>query len=169
MKLPFIALLLAAIGMLGADEPSSQRRFVNNTGKPYPLVKLRDSKGVHISTLYMSGKEMVFDTKQEPIKGAGYYEAVKDNYHYVPFSKGGFGGLNVDRIEWDETGKTVAVVGLRPFFEARSNIKITSDVKKPKLKDGILYLKFEGQGDNEFKFKIVFGTGVSIEPPLPEK
>ena len=77
--------------------------------------------------------------------------------------------MHVDRIEWDNEGKTITVKGLRPLFESSREIKISSEVKDPKLEDGILYLKLEGKGDTEFRFKIVFGNGVSIDPPLEDK
>jgi hypothetical protein len=101
-----------------------------------------------------------------PESGAGYYEALEGHDYYIPFTNGGLGGLLVDRVAWDDTGKTIAVKGLRPFFDGAEKIKITSDVSNPRIENGALYLKLEGKGEQVFQFKILFGIGVSIIPPL---
>jgi hypothetical protein len=142
--------------------------FNNDTGKPVRILDLNDSEGKPFARLFMTGKKMSIDHYNYPETGAGYYQALEGHDYYIPFTSGGLGGLRVDRVAWDDTGKTVAVNGLRPFFDGGEQIKIISDVSRPKIQDGILYLKLEGKGDKEYQFKIVFGIGVSITPSLYE-
>ncbi|MBM3860332.1 MAG: hypothetical protein FJ395_11860 [Verrucomicrobia bacterium] len=165
-------ILIAALAMLATDDALAQRKIVNDSGKPRAIQNLVDSSGQPFARLFMSGKEMVLDANGEPTSGAGYYEAAASNYYYLATTMtctGGFGGLHVGKVEWDDTGKTTSISGLEPLFEAEKSLKIVSDVKNPKLVDGILSLKFEGKGDVEYKFKIVFGKIISIEPSLREK
>jgi len=142
--------------------------FNNDTGKPVRILDLNDSDGKPFARLFMAGKKMSIDHYNYPESGAGYYEALDGHDYYIPFTSGGLGGLHVDRVEWDDTGKTIAIKGLRPFFDGGEQIKITSDLAKPQIKDGVLYLKLDGKGDKEYQFKIVFGIGISITPSLYE-
>ena len=144
----------------------AQRKFVNESGDPIEILTLRDSKGIPFAQLFMSGKEMIVDNTGTPVSGPGFYKALPNNYHYVPFMRGGFGGLHVDKIEWDDSGKTISIERLEPVFESEKNIKISSDVSKPKLIDGVLHLKLEGYGKTDFQFRFSYGKGVSINPPL---
>jgi hypothetical protein len=171
MKTKLLVILLAILANFAITQQAfAQRKLANNSGKPFPIMSIRDSQGVVFAKLYISvGKEMTLGFTGDPIAGAGFYEAVTNNYYYVPFEKGGFGGLHVDKIEWDDQGKLISIKNLRPFFEGSKQIAITSDVKEPKIKDGILYLKLDGKGDTEFKFNTLFGKGVSIEPPIDSK
>jgi hypothetical protein len=158
--------LICIILLIAAPASFGDRKIVNNSGKPVAVRAIVDSKGTPFAELYMTGKEMIFDDYGEISLGAGYYLALENNYYYIPFSKGGFGGLHVDRIEWDDAGKTTSIKGLRPFFESAEEIKITSDVNNPKLADGVLFLKLDGHGDLEFKFSMAFGKGTNIDPPV---
>jgi hypothetical protein len=144
----------------------SHGEFTNDSGKPVRILDLNDSQGKPFARLFMTGKKMSIDHYNYPESGAGYYEALEGHDYYIPFTSGGLGGLHVDRVEWDDTGKIMAVKGLRSFFDGAEQIKITSDVTHPKIKDGILYLRLAGRGNTEYQFKIVFGIGISIIPSL---
>jgi hypothetical protein len=146
----------------------SHGEFTNDSGKPVRILDLNDSEGKPFARLFMTGKKMTIDHYNYPESGAGYYEALEGHDFYIPFTSGGLGGLHVDKVEWDKDGKIIGVQGLRPVFEGAEQIKITSDVANPKIKDGVLFLKLDGKGDREFQFKIVFGIGVSITPSLYE-
>ena len=170
-----LMILITAFAMLVASDALAQRKIVNESGKPRPIQTIVDSSGQPFARLFMSGKMIILDSDGYPASGAGYYEAVPSNYFYLATAMtctGGFGGLHVAKVEWNDTGKTTAITGLGPFFETAKEISttgkiaITSDVKNPKLVDGTLFLKLEGKGDVEYKFKIVFGKIVSIKPPL---
>jgi len=147
---------------------SAHGEFNNDSGKPVKILDLNDSEGKPFARLFMTGKKMSIDHYNYPESGAGYYEALEGHEYYIPFTSGGLGALHVDRVEWDETGKTVALKGLRPFFDGAEQIRITSDVMQPKIKDGILYLRLAGKGNKEYQFKIVYGIGTSITPSLYE-
>ena len=140
--------------------------FTNDSGKPVRILDLNDSQGKPFAQLFMTGKKMSIDHYNYPESGAGYYEALEGHDYYIPFTSGGLGGLHVDKVEWDDKGNTIAIKGLRPFFDGAEQIKITSDVKHPKIKDGILYLRLAGKGNLEYQFKIIFGVGISITPSL---
>lgn len=142
--------------------------FENDTGKPVRILDLNDSEGKPFARLFLTGKKMTIDHYDYPASGAGYYEALEGHDYYIPFTSGGLGGLHVERVEWDDSGKTIAVKGLRPFFDGGEQVKITSDVTNPKIQDGILYLKLDDKSGKEYQFKIVFGIGVSITPSLYE-
>jgi hypothetical protein len=142
--------------------------ITNSSGKPLKVLDLNDAQGKPFARLFMSGEKMTIDHYNYPESGAGYYEALEGNYYYIPFTKGGLGGLHVHKVEWDEHGKTIAIKGLQPFFDGAEKIEITSDVTNPKIKDGAVCLRLKGSAGTEFKFDIVYGLGISIEPPLDE-
>jgi len=166
---PLVAIFTCLAIVLSGTEAKAQRRFVNESGKPLALMKLLDSKGIHFATLYMTGKEMVIDAFKNPVKGAGAYEAVSNNYYnifFITFSIPGgeqMFGLHVRRVEWDDTGKTVSIDILDPYLECKEKIRIVSDIKQPKLHDGLLYLRLEGNPTTEFAFDIRFGKGQSVK------
>jgi hypothetical protein len=157
----------------GGSDPNTERQTSEVTGQairngstsPMMIAQVTDYSGGVTGGLYaMPGETMVLQNGK-PASGAGYYEGAAGGWHFVLFA-GDYCGLHVDKVQWDKSGKTVAIEGLRPFVDAEKQIKITSDVKKPKLVDGILYLKLEGRGDVEYGFKIVYGQGISVDPPL---
>lgn len=102
---------------------------------------------------------------QTPIHGAGYCQAAPNDYCFVSsplsiFWDGGMGGgVHVQRIEWDDSGKTTKITGIDPTFDGMNQWSITSE----KLVDGVLFVTFKEQGRKKYKFKIVFGKIVSIE------
>lgn len=145
---------------------SAHGEFTNDSGKPVRILDLNDANGKPFARLFMTGKKMTINHYNYPESGAGYYEALKGHDYLIPFTTGGLGGLHVDRVEWDDTGKTVAIKGLRPFFDAAEQLRIVSDVVRPKIQDGVVYLKLAGKGDKEYRFRILFGIGVSITPSL---
>jgi hypothetical protein len=160
------ALALTVMCLMAAGFCFAHGEFTNDSGKPVRILDLNDSGGKPFATLFMTGKKMSIDHYNYPESGAGYYEALEGRDYYIPFTRDGLGGLHVKKVEWDDTGKAIVIEGLRPFFDGAEQIKITSDVAKPKIKDGTLLLKLDGKGDKEYQFKIVFGIGVSITPPL---
>jgi len=166
---PTIAGILFLVCLLATPCLSfAHGEITNSSGKPLKVLDLNDTQGKPFARLFMSGERMTIDHYNYPESGAGYYEALEGNYYYIPFTKGGLGGLHVDKVEWDENGKTIAIKGLRPFFDGAEQIKITSDVTDPKIEDGIVYLRLKGKADTEFKFKVIYGVGISIEPQLDE-
>jgi len=93
-------------------------------------------------------------------------------------------GIQVRKLEWDGSGKLVSVEGLASeldyitddrFFGSgpsgrkasiknANHINITSDIAKPKIVAGVLYLKLAGKGDQEYKLETSFQSGKSIAP-----
>ncbi len=160
--------VLLAVLLLMPGLGWSHGEFENDGDKPVKILDLNDSKGKPFARLFMTGKKMTIDHYNYPESGAGYYEALDDQHYYIPFTTGGLGGLHVDRVEWDDSGRLIGIKGLRPFFDGAGQIKITSDVTNPKIEDGILFLFLDGKGKKAYRFKIMFGLGVSIEPSLYE-
>lgn len=147
-------------------------KVVNDDEKPLMAIQLTDSKGIPTAKVYIAPKgEMIFGDDGWPISGAGFIEATEGRTYYVPFvwkGKNGetsFGGLRVERIEWDKAGRLVSVKGLKRIFESEPNMEITSNTEKPKIAEGILYLKFKQKGATEYKFKTSFGKGVVFSLP----
>lgn len=70
--------------------------------------------------------------------------------------------LGFTRLEWGQDGKTTSVRGLEPVMVElfKGNMKITSDLEAPKLKDGILTITVEGKGDVDFN--ILYGHGGTV-------
>lgn len=171
MKSTLLALLSVVVLLLCSSAPvAAGQKIVNKDKTPSKVTVITNSKGEPRSALYMTGEEMVFGDDGWPNSGSGYIEALPGNTYYIPFQnleeagKPKFGGLRVQRIDWDASGRTVSIKGLQSEFEAEKNIKIVSDVNKPKMEDGVLYLRFQGAGDKEFKVTIKFGKGALIEP-----
>ncbi|MBW2107220.1 MAG: hypothetical protein JRI36_00940 [Deltaproteobacteria bacterium] len=162
-----IAAVLSVLGLVGANTGHAHGQFTNTTGRPLRILDLNDIHGKPFARLVMTGEKMTINHYNYPESGAGYYEALPGHDYFIPFTSSGvLGGLHVDKVAWDDAGKTIAIEGLRPFFDGAEKIRITSDVRAPKIQDGILYLKLAGHGNQEYGFKIVFGLGVSITPPL---
>jgi len=163
-----IAIAFAAVG-----SALGQTSGVRNTGdKPLGLVEVY-MEGKAIAGLYVMPGETMRVRNQDPIAGAGYYEAKADNYFPVrcpdmkPIMFEGnvtFASLHVDKVEWDHNGQLTSITGLCPFLynlDISSNA-ITSDVKKPKIANGNLYIKLEGHGDTEYWVKIQYGKIAAI-------
>jgi hypothetical protein len=166
-----VAILLAVFTVLACFDLQSvfaHREITNQSGKPVRVMDLNDAQGKPFARLFMTGEKMSIDHYQYPESGAGYYEALEGETYLIPFTTGGLGGLHVDRIEWDDTGKTVAVKGLRPYFDGAQKIDIVSDTEKPRIENGVLYLRLKQKETKEYRFTILYGMGVSIEPSLYE-
>jgi hypothetical protein len=146
----------------------AHREITNKSGKPVRVMDLNNAEGKPFATLFMTGEAMSIDHYQYPESGAGYYKAVEGHTYYVPFTQGGLGGLHVDKIAWDEKGKTIAIEGLQPYFDGAEKFPIISDVSRPRIKDGVLYLKLKNKKEKEHQFIIRYGIGISIEPSLYE-
>lgn len=171
---PILAICLFLLSAPPSARADRGHKVVNNGDKPLMAMQLTSAKGdVKTAKIYIPPKgEMVFGDDGWPLSGAGYIEAEEGRTYYVPFMWKGkdgqteFGGLHVQRIEWDKLGQLVSVTGLGREFEAKSNLQISSDVTKPKIADGLLFLKFKERGDTEYRFKTLFGKEVpfSVEP-----
>ncbi len=169
MKRSAIALtVFAFLTLIGLQAGFAHREIENKSGKPVPVLDLNNAEGKPFARLYMTGENMSVDHYQYPESGAGYYEGLEGHTYYIPFTRGGLGGLQVDKIEWDEQGRIIAVKGLRPYFDGAEKIEITSDVSSPRIEDGILYLKLKKKGNKDYQFIIRYGIGISIEPSLYE-
>jgi len=159
---------VALLFMAGPNAGLAHREITNKSGKPVRVMELNNEEGKPFARLFMTGKNMSIDHYKFPESGAGYYEALEGHFYYIAFTEGGLGGLHVDKIVWDDTGKTIAIKGLRPFFDGADRIQIISDATNPRIEDGILTLQLKHKGGKEYKFNIRFGIGVSIEPSLYE-
>src|SRR3972149_8323797 len=115
-----ITIFTGSFLMIAGNNLFAQKKIINESGKPFAISSIVDTKGVPFAALFMSGKEMILNSAVNIISGAGYYEALEGNYFTVwtsinPICTGGAGGLQVDKIEWDENGKCTNIVGLRSF------------------------------------------------------
>jgi hypothetical protein len=163
-----LLIVLIVIGSAFTSPAHAQRTIKNETGHDRAIMGINDTSGVVNSELYIKkDATMTVDASKDPIKGAGFYQAKKGNYYFVHgFPAEFLGGLHVEKIEWDDDGKTVAITGLDPVLDALPQMKIVSDVVNPKIKGGIHYLKLEDKGDTEYQLKILFGKVVSVTPRL---
>lgn len=163
LTLTFLLLLILFVSL-----STAARKIVNHDNSPLAVVQLTNADGSYqTATIYITPKgEMLLGDSGWPIKGAGYLEAVPDRSLYIGFQWGigKFGGIRVKKIEWDNTGKLVSISGLGPTFEYEPDLKFTSDLSKPTIRDGVLYLRLEGKGNQEYAFKTLFGKGLVIEP-----
>ena len=138
----------------------------------------------NISLYGLAGHTLVFnDQGTGIIYGAGYFEGNftaeslleaklgmagydgPDSGQYSPFEEGQLCYLDMEKLEWDDKGRTTLISGLGPFLKTtgkEKEIKITSDRIHPKIADGNVYIKLEGHGDSEFWVKMLFGKIVGI-------
>jgi hypothetical protein len=116
----------------------------------------------------MTGKEMIFDSSQKPIKGAGYIQALPGKYIMIlvlvecefPAPRGIKYiqlAISVNRVDWDDEGKTTNIQRINPIIGTSlgGKFKILSDLDKPKLTNGILHISLGNMGD--YSFQILFG------------
>jgi hypothetical protein len=158
----------AAVGQASGD--LRNQVIKNNSGKPFQLLQVSDVNGTPFAGLYvMTGETMAFNDTAEPIAGAGYYEALPNNYYFVGISmshpvlfEDQPPALRVDKVGWDKNGRLTTITGLRHFLESKTNIVITSDVNTPKIANGNLYIKLKDHGETEYWVKILFGKIVGI-------
>jgi len=165
-------LVLAISAILCSTSYAVDRSFKNNSDVPLSISELKNDKDITFGHLYvMPGETMIVGGGAMPLHGAGFYQAVGGNYVFMTtdlkyaksaFFEGKLVGLRVDRIEWDRQGCTIAIAGLKPFLEAENNIAITSDIQKPRIKNGNLYITLEGRGEQEYWVAMRFGRIVGI-------
>lgn len=173
---PLFAALLVALctGFLALAEVGLAQAVYNNTsGEPFMIANIGDEEHQPYAQLFaMPGAKMTMSPLTGwPISGAGFIQAVKDRTYYIPFTRGtAASGIRVRRIEWNNSGRIVALDGLSSDIgymadglKESKHIKITSDIVKPKLVAGILYIR-AGKDGQEYKFVTSFGKGVSISP-----
>jgi hypothetical protein len=155
--------------------------FVNDSVKPSLVTKLTDSEKKHYADIFVMGRaKMAMSDKGWPMSGAGFIQTLNGRTYNVIFAKldskekgtpkGRVVFLWVKKIQWDDSGKTISVDGLLPQVgytdgqDISEMIKVTSDVTKPKIVDGVLYLKLAGKADREYGFDASYGRGKSISP-----
>jgi len=120
-------------------------------------VDIEDLDRGRVAQLYvMPGETMKLDSKEVPVAGAGYYQAMPGEEFYLiltpnlslPHLESNLCPcvLRVDKIGWDRTGKLATISGLRPYLQTASgtNIAIVSDVIHPKIVKSKLYFKLQG-------------------------
>lgn len=173
-----LSVLVLAITTIQCSMSHASGQAIKNTSdKPVILCGLKTSKGTTFGHLYvMPGETMIVGDGAMPVYGAGFYQAVEGDYIFIrtdfkyrsALFEGRLVGLRVDRIRWDQQGRTVAVAGLRSFLEAKENIAITSNVQKPKIRNGNLYITLEGRGEQEYWVAMRFGQIVGIGKPAAE-
>ena len=157
-KAKHISVLLACI-LFSTASALAQYRIKNEKGEPIGILDIPDSKGDKIAVLYITGIEAAFDANQRLLKGAGYIQAEKGKHIHVSIiierSKPKEGASNIkqlvlglNRIEWDDDGKTTAASGMEPIIETSlgEKWKITSNLEKPAVKNGLLLVYVEGKG-----------------------
>jgi hypothetical protein len=164
-------LVILAVSICGAASLLAQQNYANThinnaSGKPIGLMDITDGSGKAIATLFITGKEASFDSNQKIFKGAGYIQAVTNQYIHIVFTikhqKKGEKDVNysqmqlgVNRIDWDDDGKTTHISGINPTIEAMfsDGFKITSDLKTPSLTNGVLNVDIEKQGKVSLEIK----------------
>lgn len=137
------------------------------------LQEITDSKGNKVADLFVTGKKAIVDFNGRVVKGAGFLQAVAGKYVHVSViikrSKPNKDGANykqfligVNRIEWNDEGKTTLISGLKPFIETDvdEKWKLVSDLTKPTIKDGLLVLDIEQKG--RVSIDIKFGDKGSV-------
>lgn len=129
-------------------------RIKNDTGAPLGLIDITDEHGKKVATLFIVGKEMTFDAKQEPIKGAGRVVAEKGKRFSVlavAYSSAGLDEIRLAMgyIDWNDDGRVTEVRDLDPTIHDwfGQDFTIVSDVAKPTVKDGLLHVVLKGHGE----------------------
>ena len=146
----------------GGGEDYSNKRILNDTGGPIGLVSIT-SGDREVATLFVSGKEAVFDSQGRLVYGAGYIQALPGEYfHVVCADRDGRVELELARIEWDDNGKATSIQGLNPILTQTNgpDLRIQSEVTNPTVKNGILIVITEG--GTELRFKTRFGDGSQV-------
>lgn len=171
-RIAFVVVLL--ILFISISTVEGQQRFIHKSGGQFAILRICDSSGVTFATLFMMGEEMEIDSNGYVIKGAGKYLAEKGNYFPLFFTTSAIPGgdevvcLHVKAIEWDEKGNTTSIDIADPVLESqKTKISITSDLSKPILKNGVLYLELNDIKEELFGFQISFGKGLSVVAAEP--
>jgi hypothetical protein len=143
------------------------------------ILDLMDA-GRRVGDVCLTSKDTVFNANQRFIKGSGYIQAVKGHFHNVivnmKYRKQGAKdesinqiAIGINRIDWDEDGRTIRLTGVRPYIEDWFGAKLSvhGDLETPPLADGIVTLEIEKIG--KIPIDIRFGgKGVSNTPGFPQ-
>ena len=178
MKPQSTLILLAAIALV-PPAFSLHLEPVRNDGKyPHAVVDIEDADhGVVAQLFVLPGETMKLDDKENPVAGAGFYQAMPDEVYYVvilpkfPFPRLQANlctcVLHMDRIAWDRQGKLTAVTGWRPFLQTAAGVKIpiTSDVTHPRMNKGRLYFRLQGHGGGDYWVLTQYGQVVEVGGP----
>ncbi len=168
MRSAVTVLVLAASLCVTQAANYSGAAVKNPTGKPLGLIDVNGDDGHKLATIFIVGKEMAFDDKQAPIKGAGRIVAEpgkKFNLLVAAYPTDASGHdqiqefmLHLAQIEWGEEGKVTDVRGLAPTIQdwRGREFTITSDTGKPTVKDGLLHLMLKGYG-GEVTIRLNYG------------
>jgi hypothetical protein len=141
-----------------AQQDYSNTRVKNTSGQPLGLMGIQDH-GKKVATLYITGAEATFGPNQGLMKGSGYVQALPNesvsliaffryrdsgetNINFEEF------GIRVNRIEWNDDGKTTSISGMSPVAQTdlHESLKIISDPTSPILTNGVLVLDVEKLG-----------------------
>ena len=166
IKKPYLCLAILLMSMpfngpLGFAQQNYSGTTVNNdSGKPLKLISITDEQGKKMADVFMTGKQMQFDNKQRPIKGGGFIQALPGKYFHIILlvnctektvrkQQRKYIQLGVNRIEWDEQGKTIDIRGVEGVIKTslEEEFKVVSDLERPVVKDGVLTISVERKGD----------------------
>jgi hypothetical protein len=150
----------------------------NDYNYPRPVVDIEDADHGVVSQLFvMPGETMKLDSKEIPVAGAGFYQAMPGEVYYITIlPKLQFPRLeanlcpcllHVDKIGWSRDGTLTTIVGLRPFLQTTTGAKIPilSDVNHPRMDQGRLYFKLQGHGGGDYWVLTRYGQVVEVGGP----
>jgi hypothetical protein len=152
---------------------------VRNDGKyPHAVVDIEDADHGVVAQLFVQpGETMKLDDKENPVAGAGFYQAMPDEvYFLVVLPKFPFPRLpanlcpcvlHMDRLGWNRQGTLTTVTGWRPFLQTAAGVKIpiTSDVNHPRMDKGRLYFRLQGHGGGDYWVLTQYGQVVEVGGP----
>ena len=178
MKPPSALILLAAIALAPPALCFHLEPVRNDHNLPLPVVDIEDGDRVLVAQLFvLPGETMKLDSKEIPVAGAGYYQALPgEDYYVIIFPRTPLPRLQtnlcpcvlqVDRIGWDREGKLTTIAGLRPFLETAAGVKmpILSDVSHPRMEKGRLYFRLQGHGGGDYWVLTRYGQVVEAGGP----
>jgi hypothetical protein len=161
-----------------ASQDYSSTRIINKAGAAIGLIDIQGAGGDVVAKVYVTGGATSFGPHQEITKGAGFVQAVKDKGFGImlifSYKKKGVADevfdelkLKVDRIEWDDNGKTTAITVADPEVEAsfRGKMHIGSN-PRGLLHDGLLLLDIDDVG--KFSANVRFGGYAGHTPATAE-
>lgn len=182
MKPPSALILLAAIAMTSTAFAFHLEPVRNDHKYPLPVVDIEDGDRGLVAQLYvLPGETMKLDSKEIPVAGAGYYQALPgEDYYVIIFPRTPLPRLQtnlcpcvlqVDKIGWDREGKLTTIAGMRPFLETAAGVKmpILSDVNHPRMDKGRLYFKLQGHGGGDYWVLTRYGQVVEAGGPWGPK
>lgn len=136
----------------------------NSSGLELEVNTIFGSDHEEIGREFMTGKEAALGNNGQFVRGSGEIAMYtgKGFWHPVITAKHSNGKfiqikVGVHLIEWDDNGKTTSVTDLEPTIECDNGqeVKITSNLAQPTVKDGVLLLETEL---GHLSLKITFGT-----------